>query len=316
MLAATLVAVGGCSSNPGTSNDSAAMQPDAGQNGGASGTSQRNVGGSQNPARGGSAGRANSDTTDTTSTTDTTHTTDNADHGSAGASGVTDLPSTGDDLTSSCELNGNCSSKCEDSDATYTCGVQSLPFVCEFEGFNGATAQVACGERVVLGTTCCGDCGCVQVELFFDGSRCWQGIPDCALPAFKNRLVEPHPTTTPNPSFVPPDSFYLGNGGIGGKAPVASTGGGGGGGTNASGEGGANGSGEGGPNGSGGEGGARGSGEGGVHGSGEAGAKGSGEAGANGSGEGGANGMAGGEGGVSGSVGGEAGASGSGDSAG
>jgi hypothetical protein len=95
-----------------------------------------------------------------------------------------------------------------------TCGIESNGFACEFEGFLGATADVSCAERVVIGTACCGSCGCVPVEIYFDGTRCWQGMPLCQLPGFNGRLFKPHRTTEPNPSFTPPPSFYLGSGGF------------------------------------------------------------------------------------------------------
>ncbi|MEI9953811.1 MAG: hypothetical protein WDO74_33755 [Pseudomonadota bacterium] len=120
-------------------------------------------------------------------------------------------------------MNGSCSSKCEDT--TVTCGVVSTGIACEFEGFTGATAEVACGQRTVIGTACCGGCGCVPVEVYFDGAHCWQGIPKCTMPSFTDRLWDPHATSTPNTSFVPPSSFYLGSGGFGGNPALAGAGG-------------------------------------------------------------------------------------------
>lgn len=39
---------------------------------------------------------------------------------------------------------------------------------------------------------------------------------------FRNKMVDPHPPTTPNPGYVPPDTgtFYLGSGGFGGTGAV------------------------------------------------------------------------------------------------
>lgn len=202
--------VGACSVNPETASDSASAQPDAGAIGGAGGAGPRNVAGSKNGASTGAAGRTS--VTGGANTAD--EGADTAEQSSAGE-GPTDPPP----LHPSCDLNGSCSAKCEDT--SVTCGVVSTGIACEFEGFTGATAQVACGQRVVIGTACCGGCGCVPVEVYFDGAQCWQGIPKCTMPSFTDRLWDPHPTSTPNTSFVPPSSFYLGSGGFGGNAGLA-----------------------------------------------------------------------------------------------
>lgn len=130
------------------------------------------------------------------------------------------------ELQTTCDVHGGCISACGTEIAD--CGVESVGFACEFEGFVGATARVACGQRVVIGTACCGGCGCVPVEVFFDGSRCWQGVPQCALSQFKDQLLDPHTTASPNPYFASPTdvpgNFYLGSGGIGGSAAGTSSG--------------------------------------------------------------------------------------------
>ncbi|HYP75559.1 MAG TPA: hypothetical protein VER12_06385 [Polyangiaceae bacterium] len=122
----------------------------------------------------------------------------------------------------SCDINATCSATCEQK--TVTCGVEPS-FTCEFSGFNGATAEVACGQRVVIGTACCGGCGCVPVEVYFDGKYCWQGIPQCTLGPLIDQFFNPRLPTTPNPSFTPPDYFYLGTGGVPGAAASAGNGG-------------------------------------------------------------------------------------------
>lgn len=127
--------------------------------------------------------------------------------GTGGAAGAAEPPPP-------CDLNGNCTS---DGDGEkVTCGVVSGN-ECEFAGFVGATAQVAWGKSAMIGLACCGQCECVPVEVYFDGVRCWQGIPQCA----NNQFITPHPTTTPNPAFAPNKdaygSFYLGSGGFGGS---------------------------------------------------------------------------------------------------
>lgn len=202
LLAPILVVFGACSADRGTPTQAEG----AADSGGSSG-SQRTTTDSLNSSRGGASNAGKVHSPDTNSSSPSASDGD-ADAGGAGGAGNTlEDPS--------CEVDDTCTSDCHDTQAT--CGVISTGVACEFEGFADATAPVACGERVIVGTACCGGCGCVPVELFFDGENCWQGIPTCQLPEFTNRLFAPHPTTEPNPSFVPDGPFYLGNGGIGGS---------------------------------------------------------------------------------------------------
>lgn len=75
-----------------------------------------------------------------------------------GTSAVLPLPAGGTASTNpadaECDLNGGCVSKC--TDQTVTCSVQRLDSACELQGFVGASTQVACGQRAVIGTACCG----------------------------------------------------------------------------------------------------------------------------------------------------------------
>jgi hypothetical protein len=89
-------------------------------------------------------------------------------------------------IPTECDLDGGCVSKCIQPSAV--CAVVSRGFLCELDGFVGASTEVTCGQRTVLGTACCGGCGCVPVEVFFDGTTCWQGIPACTGPV----LFDPH----------------------------------------------------------------------------------------------------------------------------
>jgi len=230
LLLPTFVCVlGACASDPGTSADPSPVEPQIGASGGASGVQQRNVAGSRNGAGGRDNVKRNPTKEDESADVD-------GDPGAAGDGPIAEQPPVPEDpipedpipedpLLESCELDGDgkCVTKC--SDTVATCGVISTGFACEFEGFTGATAEVACAQRLVIGTACCGGCGCVPVELFFDGKRCWQGIPKCDFPQFSNKLYSPHPTSEPNPSFIPPVSFYLGSGGIGGSSANAGGGG-------------------------------------------------------------------------------------------
>ncbi|HET7541240.1 MAG TPA: hypothetical protein VFK05_15285 [Polyangiaceae bacterium] len=147
---------------------------------------------------------------------------------SSGAQGVAGADSAGTDSPprETCDLGGSCLSDCEDR--SVTCGVAPSNVACEFQGFTGATAEVSCNRRVVIGTACCGACGCVPVEVYFDGTDCWQGIPECKEGVFSNRMLFPHEPTTPNPSFTLPTdvfgSFYLGTGGFAGLDEQSSAG--------------------------------------------------------------------------------------------
>jgi len=147
---------------------------------------------------------------------------------SAGQAGALDEPAP-PPPPPSCELEQTCSASCERTKVH--CGVEFTGFSCEFEGFQGATAEVSCGQRAVVGTACCGGCGCTPVEVYFDGTYCWQGMPQCELEQFKDRVFLAHLPTTPNTTFTPPSdlpgSFYLGNGGVGGRGPTSESGSGG-----------------------------------------------------------------------------------------
>ena len=125
----------------------------------------------------------------------------------------------------SCELDRTCT--IEGEATVVHCAVDYVGFTCEFEGFKGATAEISGGRRAVIGTACCGGCGCTPVEVYFDGTYCWQGIPQCELPQFSDQVFSPHLPTDPNPTFKPPTNvpgtFYLGTGGFGGAGGSPST---------------------------------------------------------------------------------------------
>ncbi|HEX7453818.1 MAG TPA: hypothetical protein VF294_16110, partial [Polyangiaceae bacterium] len=63
---------------------------------------------------------------------------------------------------------------------------------CEFELFNEVQTEVACGQTAAVGVANCGECGSVTVEVFYDGSHCWEGIPDCAPPGVFGKFLYPH----------------------------------------------------------------------------------------------------------------------------
>jgi hypothetical protein len=197
LLAPALVALGACSTDPGNS------APDDGAGSAGKTASAGSSSGGPSNSRGSRPKAQSGDDADLAS-----------DAGGGGGEPDDVTPPAADTpVHPSCELDDTCTSQCEDEEVT--CGVNSTGVACEFEGFAGATAPVTCGERVIVGTACCGGCGCVPVELFFDGEHCWQGIPSCELPEFNGRLFDPHPTTAPNPSFVPDGPFHLGEGGFG-----------------------------------------------------------------------------------------------------
>ncbi len=63
-----------------------------------------------------------------------------------------------------------------------TCGIETDYFYegltsCELSGFAGASATLAPGETATVGVSCCGSCGCVAVEVRYDGTKCWDGGP-------------------------------------------------------------------------------------------------------------------------------------------
>jgi hypothetical protein len=201
-----------CSGGPGNSRDSASAHTEI-ENGGSAGSVS-----AKGNAKAGSGGRTSSKPSSRPggSAADSEESDTGLEvAGMGGAAGDAGEP------PPPCDLEGNCSSDGEG--AKVTCDVQAWN-ECEFNGFVGATAQVGWGQRVVIGTACCGECECVPVEVYYDGALCWQGIPQC-----NGHFLNPHATTVPNPSFtVRTDvygTFYLGSGGFGGGEGVDGTGG-------------------------------------------------------------------------------------------
>jgi hypothetical protein len=95
-----------------------------------------------------------------------------------------------DPETAECDVDGGgCVSKCVHEVAN--CGVESFAFACEFDLFHDMPAAMTCGQSVTVGIANCGLCGAVAVKLYYDGSYCWQGVPDCAGQSF-GRFVDPH----------------------------------------------------------------------------------------------------------------------------
>jgi hypothetical protein len=88
-------------------------------------------------------------------------------------------------------LDGGCLSDCT-SDRGNTCTVILDSTDCELLEFTGAFVTVACGQSAVVGTANCGGCGSVEVEVYYDGARCWEGIPNCALPQLAGKFFDPH----------------------------------------------------------------------------------------------------------------------------
>jgi hypothetical protein len=228
-LPAALLLLGACAIDPGNSDG-----PESSSNPANASSPESAKGGAtaSNPAKGGAAG-SNGETSGAVakggaaanSGVGRTDTQPDAIAGSAGeALDPTAVGSTGGQAgepRAPCDLEGHCDPKIVDEQ--FTCGVVSGN-ECEFAGFVGATAQVSPGQRVVIGTACCGACECVPVEVYFDGDRCWQGMSRCSA-----ALVNPHPTTTPNPAFTPSTeaygSFYLGSAGSEGRETSGGAGG-------------------------------------------------------------------------------------------
>jgi len=204
---AALLGVYACGSGPENLSNSVSARTGTSGTGGALPADQ-NLGGSKSHAfseAGGQAGARRNVDAGTESAGEA-----GSDSGGSGPTAEAEPP------PKSCDLNETCTSNCEDR--AVTCGIDPAGFACEFQGFQGATAKVSCGQRVVIGTACCGGCDCVPVEVYFDGTYCWQGVPQCKLGEFTNQMFFPHLATAPNTSFVPPSgvpgSFYLGSGGV------------------------------------------------------------------------------------------------------
>ena len=88
------------------------------------------------------------------------------------------------------DVDGGCASKC--TGETVSCAVESYDTLCEFELFRGTPVTVACGQTATAGIANCGGCGSVAVEVYYDGSLCWEGVPDCPLPELSGKLISPH----------------------------------------------------------------------------------------------------------------------------
>jgi hypothetical protein len=89
-----------------------------------------------------------------------------------------------------CDVDGGCASNC--TTEAVSCGVVSFGAYCEFELFHDVPVTVACGQTATVGIANCGICGSVAVKVYYDGSFCWQGIPDCPSQDFSGKLLDPH----------------------------------------------------------------------------------------------------------------------------
>lgn len=119
------------------------------------------------------------------------------------AAGSADMPDAGADggngqpppPPAQCDFaDGGCVAQCNQPQMPQVtqCSVITSTTLCELVGFVGASTQVACGQQAMIGTACCGQCGCVPVEMFYDGTYCWEGVPTCALSYLTDQFYEPH----------------------------------------------------------------------------------------------------------------------------
>jgi hypothetical protein len=87
-------------------------------------------------------------------------------------------------------IDGGCASKC--TGEIVRCGVESYDNLCEFELFHDTPVTVTCGQTATAGIASCGGCGTVAVEVYYDGSFCWEGVPDCSLEGLSGKFLQPH----------------------------------------------------------------------------------------------------------------------------
>ena len=91
-------------------------------------------------------------------------------------------------------------------DQSATCTVVPDPTFCEFVEANeaGAAVHLACGQTAKVILVNCGACDSVWVDLYFDGTNCWQSVYNCT-----SLWLDSHPPSPDAavPSFdaAPPD---------------------------------------------------------------------------------------------------------------
>jgi len=101
---------------------------------------------------------------------------------------------------------GGCVSQCGAQHQSTVCAVVTPDSLCELQGFVGTSAQVACGQAAIIGTACCGECGCVPVEVFFDGTYCWEGVPTCTVNGLTDQYLDPHAPGALDAGWDPADA--------------------------------------------------------------------------------------------------------------
>jgi hypothetical protein len=114
-----------------------------------------------------------------------------AAHADAGDTADAEDPSDTIVAPNDCDIDGGCVSQCTDQSAICAVVSRDTP-LCELQGFVGASAELGCAQRAIIGTACCGECGCVPVEVFFDGKNCWQGVPTCTAAEWTDQFLSPH----------------------------------------------------------------------------------------------------------------------------
>lgn len=72
------------------------------------------------------------------------------------------------------------------------CKIRSNGINCEFNQFEGQSALIVPGQTAKVGTSCCGTCGCISVQLYYDGFYCWQGVPECDCCNLQGRWLNPY----------------------------------------------------------------------------------------------------------------------------